>query len=65
MVKKSGVKLPLFAKPSYALVDADLKKKDRIKRRRKKTVDKLSLSRVSQGFTDLSFGLFQFLILVS
>ena len=65
MVKKSGVKLPPFAKPSYALVDADLKKKDRIKRRRKKTVDKLSLSRVGQGFTDLSFGLFQFLISVS
>ena len=57
VVKKSGVKLPPFAKPSYALVDADLKKKDRIKRRRKKTVDKLSLSHVSQSFTDLSFWL--------
>ena len=65
MVKKSGVKHPPFAKPSYALVDADVKKKDSIKRRRKKTVDKLSLSRVSQGFTDLSFALFQFLISVS
>ena len=65
MIKKSGVKHAPFAKPSYAFVDADVKKKDSIKRRRKKTVDKLSLSRVSQGFTDLSFGLFQFLISVS
>ena len=57
MVKKSGVKLPLFAKPSYALVGVDVKKKDSIKRRRKKTVDKLSLSRVSQRFTELFFWL--------
>ena len=57
VVKKSGVKLPPFAKPSYALVDVDVKMKDSIKRRRKKTVDKLSLSRVSQSFTDLSFWL--------
>ena len=57
VVKKSGVKLPLFAKPSYALVDVDVKKKDSIKRWRKKTIDKLSLSRVSQRFTDLSFWL--------
>ena len=56
VVKKSGVKLPPFAKPSYALVDVDVKMKDSIKRRRK-TVDKLSLSRVSQSFTDLSFWL--------
>ena len=48
MVKKSGVKLPPFAKPSYTLVHANVKKKDSIKRRRKKTVDKLSLSGVSQ-----------------
>ena len=57
VVKKSGVKLPPFAKPSYALVDVDVKMKDSIKRRRKKTVDKLSLSRVSRSFTDLSFWL--------
>ena len=57
VVKKSGVKLPPFPKPSYALVDVDVKMKDSIKRRRKKTVDKLSLSRVSQSFTDLSFWL--------
>ena len=57
MIKKSGVKLPLFAKPSYALVDVDVKKKDSIKRRRKNKVDKLSLSHVSQRFTDLSFWL--------
>ena len=56
VVKKSGVKLPPFPKPSYALVDVDVKMKDSIKRRRK-TVDKLSLSRVSQSFTDLSFWL--------
>ena len=57
MVKKSGVKLFPFAKPSYPLVDVDVKTKDRIKRRRKKTVDKLSLSRVSQRFTELFFWL--------
>ena len=57
MVKKSGVKLSPFAKPSYPLVDVDVKTTDRIKRRRKKTIDKLSLSHVSQSFTDLSFWL--------
>ena len=53
LVKKSGVKLPPFAKASYVLVDVDVKKEDSIKRRRKKSVDKLSLSCVSQSFTDL------------
>ena len=55
VVKKSRVKLPLFAKPSYALVDVHVKKRHSIKRRRKETIDKLSLSHISQSFTDLSF----------
>ena len=49
------VKLPPFAKPSYVLVDVDVKKKDSIKRRRKESVDKLPLSQVDQSFTELSF----------
>ena len=53
VVKRSAVKLAPFAKLSYALVDVDLKKKDSIKRRRKKTGDKLSLSCASLSFTDL------------
>ena len=47
MFEKSGVKLPPFAKPSYALLDVDVNKKDSIKRRRDKTVGKLPLSRLS------------------
>ena len=48
LVNKSGIKLPPF-------VDGDVKRKDSIKRMRKKTVDKLSLSHVSQSFTEFSF----------
>ena len=55
VVKKIGNKLPSFPKASYTLVDVDVKRKDSIKRRRKKTVDKLYLSRVSQSFTEFSF----------
>ena len=53
---------PPFAKPSNILVDVDVKRKDSIKRRRKKTVDKFSLSRVSKSLTIPFVELFQFSI---
>ena len=64
--KRSAAKPLPFARPSYASVDVDVNKKDSIKRRRNKTVDRLSVSHLSQVLLTLPFvELFQFLVLVS